>query len=78
MARNARVDVGGEVYHVLNRAVGRLMIFNKPRDYQDFEKLLSEAKDLMDMRVLGYTIMPNHWHLVLYPKHNGDLGTFMH
>ena len=30
------------------------------------------------MRVLAYVLMPNHWHLLLYPKKDGDLGTFMH
>jgi putative transposase len=29
------------------------------------------------MRILGYLIMPNHWHLVLWPEHDGDLGAFM-
>jgi putative transposase len=26
---------------------------------------------------LGYCLMPNHWHLVLWPLHEGDLGRFM-
>jgi len=29
------------------------------------------------MRLLGYCLMPNHWHLVLWPRHDGDLGRFM-
>jgi putative transposase len=29
------------------------------------------------MRVVAYTLMPNHWHLVLWPRHDGDLGAFM-
>lgn len=29
------------------------------------------------MRLLAYCIMPNHWHLVLYPKQDGDLSTCM-
>ncbi|MEK7128747.1 MAG: transposase [Patescibacteria group bacterium] len=78
MPRNARVDVGGEVYHVINRANGRLRIFNKDEDYQLFEKLLLETKELIGMRILAYELMSNHWHLVLYPKNDGDLGAFMH
>ena len=78
MPRNARVDVGGEVYHVINRANGRLRIFNKDEDYQLFEQLLLETKELFDMRILAYCLMPNHFHLVLYPKNDGDLGLFMH
>lgn len=78
MPRNARVDVGGEIYHVINRANGRLRIFNKSEDYQLFEQLLFETKELFDMRILAYCIMPNHFHLVLYPRNSGDLGLFMH
>ncbi|MEK7115707.1 MAG: transposase [Patescibacteria group bacterium] len=78
MPRNARVDVGGEVYHVINRANGRLRIFNKDEDYKLFEKLLLETKELIGMRILAYELMSNHWHLVLYPKNDGDLGAFMH
>jgi len=29
------------------------------------------------MRLLSYCIRPNHWHLVLYPKNDGDMGLFM-
>ena len=30
------------------------------------------------MRILAYCLMPNHWHLVLYPKNEGNLSKFMH
>ncbi len=78
MPRNARIDVGEEVYHVINRANGRMEIFSEPEDYELFEKLLFETKELLGMRILAYTLMPNHWHLVLYPQNDGDMGTFMH
>jgi putative transposase len=78
MVRVARTDVGDHVYHVLNRAVGRLTIFDTDQDYQRFIHLLEEAKEMTDMRILAYVIMPNHWHLLLYPEEDGDMGTFMH
>ena len=78
MPRNARVDIGGEIYHVINRANGRFQIFNKDEDYKLFEQILTETKELFDMRILAYQLMPNHFHLVLYPRKNGDLGLFMH
>jgi putative transposase len=61
----------------INRANGRLQIFNTKEDYQLFEKLLLETKELVDMRILAYTILPNHFHLVLHPKKDGDLTVFM-
>src|SRR3989344_2617716 len=78
MPRSARVDIGGEIYHVINRANGRLQIFNTDEDYKLFEQLLLETKEIFDMRILAYELMPNHFHLVLYPKNDGDLGLFMH
>ena len=29
------------------------------------------------MRLLAYCLMPNHWHLVLLPRQDGDLSRFM-
>jgi len=77
MPRQARVLVGGTVYHVINRANGRARIFHRDRDYQHFESLLLEGVDLIGMRILAYCIMPNHWHFVLYPKEDGDMSEFM-
>ena len=77
MPRIGRTDVGGIVYHVINRANGRKSIFDNDRDYQTFEGILEEAVAKFDMRLLSYCIMPNHWHLVLYSKKDGDLAKFM-
>lgn len=77
MPRVERTDVGQYVYHVLNRANARVQIFDSDKDYQLFERILEEGVEQYDMRLLSYCLMPNHWHLVLYPKSNGDLARFM-
>ncbi len=77
MPRIQRIDIGDVVYHVINRANARLRIFNTDKDYQLFETVLEEAKEKFNMRVLSYCIIPNHWHLVLYPIADGDLQIFM-
>ena len=43
MGRRLRIDRGGIVYHVLNRRVGRLPLFEKDQDYAAFEKVLDQA-----------------------------------
>ena len=78
MGRAVRVDIGGTVYHVLNRANFRSKLFSKDAHYQAFLDMLKEAQGLAPMRILAYCLMPNHWHVVLYPKHDGDLSRFMH
>lgn len=65
------------VFHALNRANARAQIFYTPEDYAAFEAVLTEARDRTGMRVLSYCLMPNHWHLVLWPKQDGDLSRFM-
>ena len=40
MPRQARVDVGDEIYHVINRSNGRVKIFHNDSDYRHFESLL--------------------------------------
>ena len=77
MPRINRVDVGGEIYHVLNRANARVQIFDNNQDYQQFEEILEQAVEKFGVRLLAYCIMPNHWHLVLYPKNDGDMQQFM-
>lgn len=77
MGRVPRVDVGGEVYHVINRANARMQIFFKEEDYQLFEQILLDGVEKYNMPILAYCIMPNHFHLVLHPKKDGDLQRFM-
>jgi putative transposase len=78
MARQPRIDVPNIPYHVINRAVGRLRIFKSDKDYQLFFDILQEAREKTGMSVLAFVIMPNHWHLVVFPKNTGDLKKFMH
>jgi len=77
MPRQARINPGGIVYHVLNRAARRKRIFRYPADYRAFETCLAETREMKKMRILAHCIMPNHWHLVLRPGHDGALGPFM-
>ena len=73
----ADVAEGGLVYHALNRANARQTIFDDDGDYEAFERVLAEAVDRHVMRLLAYCVMPNHFHLVLWPRADGDLSRFM-
>jgi putative transposase len=65
------------IFHVLNRSNARVPIFLEDADYDAFEKVMAETIERVDMRILGYCLMPTHWHLVLWPLHDGDLGRFV-
>jgi putative transposase len=77
MPRRLRHAVGGYVYHVLNRAVGRFKLFPKATDFDAFVRVLAEAQDWTRMRLLAYGVLSNHWHLVVWPKKDGELSDFM-
>ncbi len=77
MGRPLRVDLGGYVYHALNRASARATMFEGHDDYRRFEQVLDEARARTGMRILAYCLMPNHWHLVLWPEADGTLSRFM-
>ena len=53
-----------------------MTIFEKDCDYEAFERVLTEAVNRSKMRLLSYCLMPNHWHLVLWPHVDGQLSTF--
>lgn len=59
MPRRPRIATGGLAYHVLNRRVGRLPLFEKPADYAAFEKILQEAHTQTRLRIAAYCLMPN-------------------
>ena len=77
MPRTARASQGGWCYHVLNRGNARAEVFHKEEDYAAFIALLPPACERLPMRVLGYCLMPNHFHLLLWPFEDGDLGRWM-
>ena len=77
MGRSLRVAPGDAVYHVLNRANARMTLFEDDGDYLAFQRVLAKACDRVGMRLLAYCVMPNHWHLVVWPRGDGDLSRFM-
>jgi putative transposase len=70
--------LGGFVFHVLNRATRGVTLFQSASDYEAFERVLCEALVRVPMRILCYALMPNHWHLVLWPFEVQNLRAFMY
>jgi len=57
------------VFHVLNLGVSRMQLFETTG--------LQETRDETPMRICADALMPNHWHLLLWPERDGELATFM-
>ena len=68
MPRTARACQAGFCYHVLNRGNGRRTVFRKEGDYAAFVNLLKLAGERTGTRLIAYCLMPNHFHLTLWPS----------
>ena len=77
MPRRPRICPAGTVFHCLNRAVARLTLFEKEEDYLAFERVMEEAWCREPIRILDYTVMPNHWHFVLWPETDNQVTDFL-
>ncbi|MBI4211280.1 MAG: transposase [Deltaproteobacteria bacterium] len=65
MARPVRIEYPGAVYHVMNRGNARQAIFRKKEHYELFLKCLAEVIHLWNVRIHAFSLMPNHYHLLL-------------
>jgi putative transposase len=77
MPRTIRASAADICYHVLNRGNARGTVFHNANDYAAFIRLMEEAGSRVPMRILAYCLMPNHFHLVLWPSGDGDLSRWM-
>ena len=54
-----------------------MRLFRKDADFEAFERVLLEAMAKNPIRLLGYCLMPTHWHIVLWPEHDDDMTKFL-
>ena len=77
MPRPNRVAPGGVIFHCLNRGNDRRTLFDDPQDFAAFERVMQSTLEAVPIRLLAYCLMPNHWHLMLWPRQDGELASFM-
>jgi putative transposase len=77
MPRIPRGEIAGHAYHVLNRGNGGATIFHHDGDYRAFVNVLATACRMYPVQVLGFCVMPNHFHLVVQRAGHGALSPFM-
>jgi putative transposase len=54
-----------------------MKLISKEEGYSALEALLEETRESRPMRICADCLMPNPWHFVLWPEHDGDLSAFM-
>ncbi|MGZ3589080.1 MAG: transposase [Thermodesulfobacteriota bacterium] len=77
MPRISRGLIDQSVYHIINRGNGGRAVFQKNGDYEAFVSILQEAKVRYLVKVFGYCLMPNHFHMVLMPDRAEYLSKMM-
>ncbi len=65
MSRNERIDFAGARHHVMNRAARREAVFNTPEVCAGFLHIVGRAVERHGIRVHGFALMPNHYHLMI-------------
>jgi putative transposase len=61
----------------MNRSAKQLTLFDSRAEYDLFLDVLAEAETVCPIRLLEYCVMPNHWHLLVWPERDDQLTRFM-
>jgi len=71
MTRPLRIEYENAFYHVMNRGRAHQTIFHEEVYYQTFLEILADACERFDCIVHAYSLMGNHYHLLVQtPKAN--------
>lgn len=65
MPRQARIDIPGQMYHVMSRGIERRRIFADKADYADFRERMAEWLGRSGGKCLAWCLMPNHFHFLI-------------
>jgi putative transposase len=57
--------VQGHFYHIYNRGVGRQPIFREGENYLFLLRRVKQYASSLDVAVIAYCLMPNHYHFLL-------------
>jgi putative transposase len=77
MPRLPRRSRPAPFFHVLNRTVRRVPIFIRPGDYRAFLVALQQGLERYPVRLLAYSVLSNHWHMVVGPPDTETLSRFV-
>ena len=78
MPRPRRIHIPGVSVHVYQRGANRSVTFFDDEDFEKFEALTVESTRAYDVIVHAFTLMTNHYHLVVTPKDQRALSRVVH
>ena len=65
MPRQARIDIAGQMYHVMSRGIERREIFHDEEDCADFLERVRVWVRKSGGKCLAWCLIPNHFHFLL-------------
>lgn len=71
MSRSLRIEYPGAWYHVINRGAGRQRVFHLDRNREIFLNLLGDISQLYFVEIHAYSLMDNHYHLLIHTPRGG-------
>jgi len=75
MPRRPRIEMAG-FYHIVNRGVEQRVVYKDDEDFRTFLEMLCTACALYGVRLHGYALMNNHYHLLIETtNHRGQVIT---
>lgn len=77
MPRQARIDIPGQLYHVMSRGIERREIFLNEEDYADFIERMGGWLKKSGGKCLAWCLIPNHFHFLLL-RGDRPLSEVMH
>ena len=77
MPRRNRFAPPDFAHHVVNRGNDRRIVFRQEFDYTAFMDLMRDGLAEAPVRIYGYCLMPNHFHLLAQPEKDGALSAYM-
>lgn len=78
MPRRLRHGLQGTAFHVMNRAVRRTILFESDQDYEAFLAVVRESLTEFEIKVIGWEVMPNHWHFVVICDRIEEVSDWLH
>ena len=68
MPRRARKDLSASFFHVIVQGLNKEFIFIEDEYKRKYLKLLESEKENYELKIIAYTIMNNHTHIIIYSK----------
>ncbi len=76
MTRPPRIDHPGARHHIYNRGARKEPIYPDERGFDAFKREMAELPARFGVRIHGYVLMPNHFHIMLESV-RGNVGRAM-